>query len=95
VVAKTQLAASQIALIATFLPAFLLSGFLFAIQQMPLALQIFTWIIPARYYVAILKSVFLKGATAATLKGDVLALAVFAVIVATLARHAFHKSLAQ
>jgi len=95
VVAKTQLAASQIALIATFLPAFLLSGFLFAIQQMPLALQIFTRIIPARYYVAILKSVFLKGTTAATLKGEVLALAVFAVIVATLARHAFHKRLAQ
>jgi ABC-2 type transport system permease protein len=94
VIAKTQLAASQIALITTFLPAFLLSGFLFAIEQMPVALQWFTRIIPARYYVAILKSVFLKGATVAALKGEVLALAVFAVLVATLARRAFQKRLA-
>jgi len=93
VVAKTQLAASQIALIATFLPAFLLSGFLFAIEQMPVALQWFTRIIPARYYVAILKSVFLKGTTVAALKGEVLALAVFAVLVAALARRAFQKRL--
>ena len=93
VIAKTQLAASQIALIATFLPAFLLSGFLFAIDQMPFVLRQFTRIIPARYYVSILKSVFLKGTTAATLKGEVLALAIFAFVVATLALRAFHKRL--
>jgi ABC-2 type transport system permease protein len=93
VIAKTQLAASQIALLSTFLPAFLLSGFLFSIDQMPVALQVFTRIVPARYYVTILKSVFLKGATAATLRGEMLALALFAVVVATLATRAFHKRL--
>ena len=55
VVAKNQLAASQIALIITFLPAFLLSGFLFSIDQMPIALQWITRIFPARYYVSLLK----------------------------------------
>src|SRR5208283_4391240 len=61
VIAKNQFAASQIALLITFLPAFLLSGFLFAIEQMPIALQYFTRILPVRYYVAILKKIFLKG----------------------------------
>jgi ABC-2 type transport system permease protein len=95
VIAKSQLAASQIALIVTFLPAFLLSGFLFAIEQMPVALQWFTRIIPARYYVAILKSVFLKGTTIETLYAEMLALAVFALIVVTLARRAFRKQLGE
>ena len=50
VLAKNQFAASQIALLITFLPAFLLSGFLFSIEQMPVALQWITRILPARYY---------------------------------------------
>jgi len=61
VVAKSQLAASQAALVSTLLPAFLLSGFLFAIEQMPAVIQTLTRVIPARYYVSILKGVFLKG----------------------------------
>jgi ABC-2 type transport system permease protein len=52
VLAKNQFAASQIALLVTFLPAFLLSGFLFSIEQMPVALQWITRILPARYYVS-------------------------------------------
>ncbi len=70
VVAKNQLAASQIALIITFLPAFLLSGFLFSIEQMPMALQWITRIFPARYYVSLLKKIFLKGTPAAMLTAD-------------------------
>ena len=61
VLAKNQFAASQIALLITFLPAFLLSGFLFAIEQMPPVLQWITRILPARYYVSVLKKIFLKG----------------------------------
>jgi ABC-2 type transport system permease protein len=61
VIAKSQLAASQIALLVTFLPAFLLSGFLYSIEQMPLVLQWITRILPARYYVSVLKKIFLKG----------------------------------
>ena len=60
VLAKNQFAASQIALLITFLPAFLLSGFLFSIEQMPVALQWITRILPARYYVSVLKKIFLK-----------------------------------
>ncbi len=93
VVAKTQLAASQMALVTTFLPAFLLSGFLFAIEQMPAALRVITHVIPARYYVAILKSLFLKGTGVVALKWDLLALAVFAVLVGSLATRAFQKRL--
>jgi ABC-2 type transport system permease protein len=94
VIAKNQLAASQIALIATFLPAFLLSGFLFAIEQMPKFVQGVTYIVPARYYISALKKIFLKGSPASQLYGDLLPLAVFALLLATLATRTFHKRLA-
>ncbi len=94
VIAKTQLAASQIALITTFLPAFLLSGFLFAIEQMPVFLQWFTRILPARYYVTVLKKIFLKGVPVSLLYADLVPLAVFALVLALVATRAFHKRLA-
>ncbi len=93
VLAKSQFAASQIALLITFLPAFLLSGFLFAIEQMPAALQWITRIIPARYYVAVLKKIFLKGTPTGMLAADLVPLAVFAVALAGVATHSFHKRL--
>ena len=93
VVAKSQLAASQIALIITFLPAFLLSGFLFAIEQMPPALQLITRIFPARYYVSILKKIFLKGTPVAMLGADLWPLATFAVLLTLVATRSFHKRL--
>jgi ABC-2 type transport system permease protein len=94
VVAKNQLAASQAALVSTFLPAFLLSGFLFSIEQMPAVLQVFTRIIPARYYVSLLKQVFLKGSAVEFLMAELVALGIFSLILATLATRAFHKRLA-
>jgi ABC-2 type transport system permease protein len=93
VIAKNQLAASQIALIATFLPAFLLSGFLYAIEQMPVVLQWITRILPARYYVSILKKIFLKGSPAALLYADLVPLAIFTLVLALLATHSFQKRL--
>jgi ABC-2 type transport system permease protein len=93
VVAKSQLAASQIALIITFLPAFLLSGFLFSIEQMPVALQVITRIFPARYYVTLLKKIFLKGTPAAMLTADLLPLAGFTLVLAFVATRSFHKRL--
>lgn len=93
VLAKGQFAASQIALITTFLPAFLLSGFLFAIEQMPVPLQIITHVIPARYYVTVLKKIFLKGTPASMLYADLVPLAIFTVILGLLATKAFHKRL--
>jgi ABC-2 type transport system permease protein len=93
VIAKSQFTASQIALLVTFLPAFLLSGFLFAIEQMPVVLQWITRILPARYYVSVLKKIFLKGTPTAMLYADLVPLAVFAVVLAMLATRAFHKRL--
>lgn len=61
IVAGNQLLASQMSLVSTFLPAFLLSGFVFAIENMPVTLQYITMIVPARYYVALAKLIFLKG----------------------------------
>jgi ABC-2 type transport system permease protein len=94
VLAKNQFAASQIALVITFLPAFLLSGFLFSIEQMPVALQWITRIlIPARYYVSVLKKIFLKGTPAAMLYEDLIPLVVFAFVLALVATRSFHKRL--
>ena len=91
---QNQLAASQIALVATFLPAFLLSGFLFAIEQMPTPIQMITRVIPARYYVSTLKKIFLKGTPSSMLYADMIPLAIFATLMAFLATRVFHKRLA-
>jgi ABC-2 type transport system permease protein len=93
VLAKNQFAASQIALLITFLPAFLLSGFLFSIEQMPIVLQVITRVLPARYYVSVLKKIFLKGTPASMLYADLIPLAVFALVLALAATRSFHKRL--
>jgi len=93
VIGKNQFAACQIALVATFLPAFLLSGFLFSIDQMPTPLQWLTHLIPARYYVSALKQIFLKGTPASLLMDDLVPLAIIAALLAFAATRAFHKKL--
>ncbi|MGA2168000.1 MAG: ABC transporter permease [Terracidiphilus sp.] len=93
VLAKNQFAACQIALLVTFLPAFLLSGFLFSIEQMPVALRWITSVVPARYYVSLLKKIFLKGTPTAMLYADLIPLTVFALVLALLATRSFHKRL--
>ena len=60
-VARNQFVAGQIAIIVTFLPAFILSGFIFDIQSMPAAIRIITHIVAARYFVSILQTIFLAG----------------------------------
>jgi len=75
--------------VVTFLPAFLLSGVIYAIANMPTAVQFITALIPARYYVTLIKAIFLKGATLATLWVDVAALlAMLLVYAALMARRA-------
>lgn len=61
IVTKSQLLASQLAMVLTFLPSFLLSGFMYAISNMPKPIQVVTYLIPARYFVALLKGIYLKG----------------------------------
>jgi ABC-2 type transport system permease protein len=60
-ITKSQFVASQIAVIVTFLPAVMLSGFLFDLQSMPTAIRAVTYVLPARYYVALLQTLFLAG----------------------------------
>ena len=93
VIAKSQLGASQMALLVTLLPAFLLSGFVFPIDQMPVFVQWITRILPARYYVSILRSVFLKGTPARLLAGDIVALGIIAALLIIRATRAFQKRL--
>jgi ABC-2 type transport system permease protein len=83
-VAGSQLMASQLVQVTTFLPAFLLSGAIYAIENMPPAVQAVTLAIPARYYVTLVKALFLKGATLATLWVDTAALAAMAALFALL-----------
>jgi ABC-2 type transport system permease protein len=93
VTAKSQLGASQLALLVTLLPTFLLSGFIFPIDQMPLLVQWITRIMPARYYVSILRSVFLKGTAVRLLAGDIVALGIIAALLIIRATRAFQKRL--
>jgi len=88
---RTQLAASQAALITSFLPAFMLSGFLFSISNMPKPLQIVTYFIPARYFVTILKGIFLKGSTLKVLWPEALLLSLFGVLIFVAANRKFRK----
>lgn len=58
---RSQLVAYQLAMLTSFLPAFLLSGFVFAIENMPLPVQVVSHLFPTRYFVTILKGIFLRG----------------------------------
>jgi ABC-2 type transport system permease protein len=79
-VARSQFVAGLVALIATFLPAFLLSGFIFDIGSMPGVVQLITHVIAARYYVAILQTVFLAGDDWSVILPNALALLTLATI---------------
>ncbi len=93
IVTKSQLVSSQIAVVATFLPAFLLSGFVFTIFNMPKAIQIVTYIVPARYFVAILKGIYLKGVGLEIIGGQVVLLVIYGLIMVALARVKLKKKL--
>jgi drug efflux transport system permease protein len=84
-VAESQQVAFQIALLSSFLPTILLSGFIFPIASMPTFLQIITHIVPARYFLVALRSVLLKGSGFWAVADSLGALVLFAVIVTSLA----------
>jgi ABC-2 type transport system permease protein len=91
---KSQFVASQVALISSFLPAMLLSGFLFDIRSMPVALQIFTYILPARYFVALLQTLFLAGDIWGVILPNAAVLALMAAILMAATVRATRKKLA-
>ncbi|MGO4871393.1 MAG: ABC transporter permease [Roseiarcus sp.] len=90
---RSQIGASQIALLVTLMPTTLLSGFTFPIDQMPWPIQAVTYLVHSRYYVTILKAIFLKGAGLIELATPIALLALYAVAVAFLAARAFRKTL--
>lgn len=80
-IARTQVEAYQLGFITSFLPAFLLSGFIYAIENMPVVIRAITHIIPSRYFVTILKGVYLKGLGFAGLWTDLGLLTLYAGLV--------------
>lgn len=92
-VTRVQFVAGQVAIITTFLPAFILSGFIFDIGSMPEVIRAITYLIPARYFVSILQTVFLAGNVWAVIVPNALALVVMATVFIGLTRRKAHKRL--
>jgi ABC-2 type transport system permease protein len=93
-VAKSQLLAFQMGILSSFLPSFMLSGFIYATENMPAVIQGITRLIPTRYFVTILKGIFLKGVGLEVLWSELLLLAAFSVVVFLLATRKLTQKLA-
>lgn len=94
VIARTQLMASQLASLLTLIPTMLLSGFIYPIFNMPKAVQAITYLIPARYYIVVLRDLFLKGNGIATIWDEALFLLLFAFFMFSFALRRFRKKVA-
>jgi len=93
IITKNQLLASQLATVLTFLPSFLLSGFLSSIANMPVAIQYFTYLVPARYLINFLRSIYMKGEGVSQFYFEALFLSLFAGITFALANVLFKKKM--
>ncbi|MCF8719904.1 ABC transporter permease [Nitrospina gracilis] len=93
ILTKNQLFANHLALLTTFIPAFLLSGFAFPITSMPTVVQWVTFLVPARYLVYLYKGIFLKGVGLEVMYFEAGMLALFALVMIALALTAFKKKL--
>ena len=93
IVSKNQFVAGQLAIIVTFLPAFILSGFLFDIHSMPDFIQLLTYLVPARYFVAILQTLFLAGDVWPVVLANMAALFIMLLFFFTLVWRKFRKRL--
>ncbi len=93
-VSRTQLIAYQLAMLTSFLPAFLLSGFVFAIETMPLTIKVVTYLFPTRYFVTILKGIFLRGVGIEVLYLEVALLLAYAGIVFRIATRRLRQKVA-
>jgi ABC-2 type transport system permease protein len=91
---KSQFVASQITLLVSFLPAVMLSGFLFDLQSMPAAVRVITYVLPARYFVALLQTIFLAGDIWAVIVPNMAVLAGMAAVLLFLTRRVTQKKLA-
>jgi ABC-2 type transport system permease protein len=94
IITRNQLLASQGAMVITYLPALLLSGYIFAIQNMPQALQLISRVVPARYFVKIIRAIYLKGLGLEALAAEIALLLGFAFAVLILAHTVFRRTMA-
>ncbi len=93
IITRNQFVASQVALVVTMLPAFLLSGFIFPIDTMPGPIRVITHIVTARYFVAILRGIYLKDVGLEVMAGEAALLVVFAIIMVGLSVRLFKKKI--
>ena len=91
---KTQQVAMMFAAMTTMLPSVMLSGFIFAIKNMPIALQLLSYIIPAKYFVTIIRGVMLKGAGLSVLAGQGLSLLLLMAVIMAVASRKFSTRVA-
>jgi ABC-2 type transport system permease protein len=77
-IAETQDVAFQLAMLVAFLPTFILSGFIFPLSSMPAAVQLVTYVVPARYFLEVLRGIVLKGVEANVIVPDLAALSIYA-----------------
>lgn len=93
VLARSQFVAAMVAIVTTFLPAFILSGFLFDIRSMPKVIQLLTHIVAARYFVSMLQSIFLAGNVAPVLLRNTVGLSILCAVFLGIALLRFRKRL--
>ncbi|MCL4378454.1 MAG: ABC transporter permease [Actinobacteria bacterium] len=93
IITKSQILSYQLAMLTSFLPSYILSGLVFPISSMPKFIQYVSYIIPAKYFIIILRGIFLKGNTFMILSMEVLYLAIFAILVFIAANFNFVKKL--
>jgi ABC-2 type transport system permease protein len=93
ILTRNQLLSNQLAMLVTFVPSFLLSGLMFAIANMPPVLQAITYLVPARYFVTVMRGIYLKGVGLEVLAVEALLLVGFAAGMVALANATFRKKL--
>ena len=90
---KSQFLSSQVTLVVTFMPALMLSGFIYDLRSVPLTIQLISYLVPARYFVSLLQTLFLVGDVWSVIWLNAAILAGAAIVLLTLARRATRKSL--
>ena len=93
IITKSQVLSYQMAMIVSFLPSYILSGLIFPISSMPKIIQYISYLVPAKYFITILRGIFLKGSGFMILSLEILYLAVFAIILFIVANLRFIKKL--
>jgi ABC-2 type transport system permease protein len=90
---RVQVLSVQFAIVATYLPSFILSDFMFPISDMPVVVQAVTYVVPAKYLITLLKGMALKGVGATVLWAQIVFLAIFSAVMTGLAIKQFRPTL--